>query len=132
MGVECGPVGGGRGVIEVAEHVHGAAGQLHRGRFARLASFPALPQQVGDPHPGVHLVLRVQRRRVDHPVGPVVLVVAAPHRLRAEAAAAEPSAITIDPVTMLLTMAPLVVLYLLSIGLAGIGQRQYERALDSA
>ncbi len=39
---------------------------------------------------------------------------------------------SIDPVTMLLTMAPLVVLYLLSIGLAGIGQRQYERALDSA
>lgn len=35
---------------------------------------------------------------------------------------------SIDPVTMLLTMAPLVVLYLLSIGLAGVGQRQFERA----
>lgn len=38
---------------------------------------------------------------------------------------------SIDPVTMLLTMAPLVVLYLLSIGLAGVGQRQYERATAS-
>jgi sec-independent protein translocase protein TatC len=38
---------------------------------------------------------------------------------------------SIDPVTMLLTMAPLVVLYLLSIGLAGIGQRQYERAAQA-
>ncbi|MEZ4516337.1 MAG: twin-arginine translocase subunit TatC [Chloroflexota bacterium] len=35
---------------------------------------------------------------------------------------------SIDPVTMLLTMAPLVVLYILSIGLAGVGQRQFERA----
>ena len=34
---------------------------------------------------------------------------------------------SIDPVTMLLTMAPLFVLYILSIGLALIGQRQYER-----
>lgn len=39
---------------------------------------------------------------------------------------------SIDPVTMLLTMAPLVVLYLLSIGLAAIGQRQYERAVVDA
>ncbi|NCF66047.1 MAG: twin-arginine translocase subunit TatC [Anaerolineaceae bacterium] len=36
---------------------------------------------------------------------------------------------SIDPVTMLLTMAPLLVLYLLSIGLARIGQRQYERSV---
>lgn len=36
---------------------------------------------------------------------------------------------SIDPVTMLLTMAPLLVLYVLSIGLAAIGQRQYERAM---
>jgi len=36
---------------------------------------------------------------------------------------------SIDPVTMLLTMAPLVVLYLLSIGLAAIGYRQYERSM---
>lgn len=36
---------------------------------------------------------------------------------------------SIDPVTMLLTMAPLLVLYLLSIGLAKIGQRQYERSV---
>lgn len=36
---------------------------------------------------------------------------------------------SIDPVTMLLTMAPLVVLYILSIGLAAIGYRQYERSL---
>lgn len=35
---------------------------------------------------------------------------------------------SIDPVTMLLTMAPLFLLYLLSIGLAAIGQRQYERS----
>ncbi|MBK7895769.1 MAG: twin-arginine translocase subunit TatC [Anaerolineaceae bacterium] len=36
---------------------------------------------------------------------------------------------SIDPVTMLLTMAPLVVLYILSIGLAVIGQRQFERSM---
>jgi sec-independent protein translocase protein TatC len=36
---------------------------------------------------------------------------------------------SIDPVTMLLTMAPLVVLYILSIGLAVIGQRQFERSV---
>jgi sec-independent protein translocase protein TatC len=40
---------------------------------------------------------------------------------------------SIDPITMLLTMAPLTVLYVLSIFLARIGQRQFERtvALDS-
>lgn len=45
------------------------------------------------------------------------------------AAAVTPS---IDPVTMLLTMVPLVILYILSIGLATIGQRQFQRstALD--
>ena len=37
---------------------------------------------------------------------------------------------SIDPVTMLLTMAPLLVLYVLSIGLAYIGQRQYERSME--
>ena len=36
---------------------------------------------------------------------------------------------SIDPVTMLLTMAPLLVLYLLSIVLAKVGQRQYERSI---
>ncbi len=36
---------------------------------------------------------------------------------------------SIDPVTMLLTMAPLLVLYVLSIGLAAVGQRQYERSM---
>lgn len=36
---------------------------------------------------------------------------------------------TVDPVTMLLTMAPLIVLYVLSLGLARIGQRQFERAM---
>lgn len=35
---------------------------------------------------------------------------------------------SIDPVTMLITMAPLVVLYILSIGLARIGERQFVRA----
>ncbi len=40
---------------------------------------------------------------------------------------------SIDPVTMLLTMAPLLVLYIMSILLARVGQRQFERsmALDS-
>jgi sec-independent protein translocase protein TatC len=40
---------------------------------------------------------------------------------------------SIDPVTMLLTMAPLLVLYVMSILLARVGQRQFERsmALDS-
>ena len=42
------------------------------------------------------------------------------------AAAITPS---IDPVTMLLTMAPLFVLYILSIFLAKIGQRQFERKM---
>jgi sec-independent protein translocase protein TatC len=36
---------------------------------------------------------------------------------------------SIDPVTMLLTMAPLLVLYVLSIGLAIVGQRQFERSV---
>ncbi len=36
---------------------------------------------------------------------------------------------SIDPVTMMLTMAPLIVLYVLSIGLASIGQRQFERSV---
>jgi sec-independent protein translocase protein TatC len=40
------------------------------------------------------------------------------------AAAVTPS---IDPVTMLLTMVPLVILYFLSIVLAFVGQRQFER-----
>ena len=40
---------------------------------------------------------------------------------------------SIDPVTMLLTMAPLLVLYVMSIALAKVGQKQFERsvALDS-
>ncbi len=42
------------------------------------------------------------------------------------AAAITPS---IDPVTMLLTMAPLLVLYFLSIGLAYLGYRRFERAM---
>jgi sec-independent protein translocase protein TatC len=36
---------------------------------------------------------------------------------------------SIDPVTMLLTMAPLLVLYLLSIAVARIGQRQFDRSM---
>ncbi len=36
---------------------------------------------------------------------------------------------SIDPVTMMLTMAPLLVLYVLSIGLALVGQRQFERSV---
>lgn len=36
---------------------------------------------------------------------------------------------SIDPVTMLLTMGPLLVLYVLSIGLARIGYRQFERSV---
>jgi sec-independent protein translocase protein TatC len=36
---------------------------------------------------------------------------------------------SIDPVTMLLTMAPLLALYVLSIGLAVVGQRQFERSM---
>ena len=39
---------------------------------------------------------------------------------------------SIDPVTMLLTMAPLSALYVLSIGLAAIGQRQFERNAAAA
>ena len=37
---------------------------------------------------------------------------------------------TIDPVTMLLTMAPLIILYFLSIGLAKIGYRQFEKSVE--
>lgn len=36
---------------------------------------------------------------------------------------------SVDPVTMLLTMAPLFTLYILSIGLAVIGERQFERSM---
>jgi sec-independent protein translocase protein TatC len=36
---------------------------------------------------------------------------------------------SIDPVTMLLTMAPLVVLYILSIALARVGERQFNRSM---
>jgi sec-independent protein translocase protein TatC len=42
------------------------------------------------------------------------------------AAAITPS---IDPVTMLLTMAPLLILYILSIGTAYIGYRQFEKTM---
>lgn len=42
------------------------------------------------------------------------------------AAAVTPS---VDPVTMLLTMLPLLVLYGLSIGLAALGQRQFQRSM---
>jgi sec-independent protein translocase protein TatC len=37
---------------------------------------------------------------------------------------------TIDPVTMLLTMAPLLVLYFLSIALAAVGERQFQRSMS--
>lgn len=43
------------------------------------------------------------------------------------AAAVTPS---IDPVTMLLTMAPLLILYFLSILLARLGQRQFEKSME--
>ena len=36
---------------------------------------------------------------------------------------------SVDPVTMLLTMAPLFILYLLSIGMAYLGQRQFEKSM---
>ena len=36
---------------------------------------------------------------------------------------------SIDPMTMLLTMAPLLMLYLVSIGLAAVGQRQFQRTI---
>ena len=36
---------------------------------------------------------------------------------------------SIDPVTMLLTMAPLIVLYILSIALARVGERQFNRSM---
>ncbi len=37
---------------------------------------------------------------------------------------------SVDPVTMLLTMAPLVALYIISIGLAVVGERQFKRSMD--
>jgi len=36
---------------------------------------------------------------------------------------------SVDPVTMLLTMAPLFALYILSLGLAVIGERQFARSM---
>ena len=36
---------------------------------------------------------------------------------------------SIDPVTILLTMAPLIVLYILSIALARVGERQFNRSM---
>jgi sec-independent protein translocase protein TatC len=38
---------------------------------------------------------------------------------------------SIDPITMLLTMGPLLILFFISIGLAAIGQRQFERSAVS-
>jgi hypothetical protein len=42
------------------------------------------PQQVVDQHLGVHLLLDVERRRVDDEIAPVLLVLAAPDQLRVQ------------------------------------------------
>ncbi|MBP6106550.1 MAG: hypothetical protein KBB53_08330 [Steroidobacteraceae bacterium] len=81
--VEVGPVGIFRQAVEVREQVADGAGLL-RGTGLRATT------QVVDQRLGVDLLLDVQRRRVDDEVGPVLLVLAAPHELRIEVAVAAP------------------------------------------
>ncbi len=57
----------------------------------RLVAFRlacCLPQQVVNQHLGMDLLLDVERRRMDHQIGPVLLVLAAPDELRVEVAVA--------------------------------------------
>ena len=81
VAVELGARGAVRQAVEVGEEV-GRGGRLLLPPFLRLA------QQVVDQHLGVHLLLDVERRRLDHEVGHVLLVLAAPDKLRVEVAVA--------------------------------------------
>jgi hypothetical protein len=49
-----------------------------------LASLARLLDQVVDQHFGVDLLLDVERRRVYHEIGPVLLILAAPDQLRVQ------------------------------------------------
>ena len=49
---------------------------------ARAGRSLRLPQQIVDERLGVHLLLDVERRRMDDEIAPVLLVLAAPHELR--------------------------------------------------
>jgi hypothetical protein len=65
------------------------AGEEVRHRRCRLiAPLLALPQQIVDQDLRVHLLLDVERRRLDDQVGPVLLVLAAPDELRVQVAVA--------------------------------------------
>ena len=80
MLVEVGAVSALGQAVEVGEHV-----QLH----ARiLPALLGLAHQVGDERLGMHLLLDVQGRHVDHQVGEVLLVLAAPHQLGIQVAVA--------------------------------------------
>jgi hypothetical protein len=68
-----------RQAVEIGEEVR------HRRRLL-LSPLSALPQEIVDQHLRVHLLLDVERRRLDDQVGPVLLVLAAPDELRVEIA----------------------------------------------
>ena len=71
--------------VEVGEQVGLEAGLARCPfRFRVLG----LPEQVGDQRLRVHLLLDEERRRLDHEVRPVLLVLAAPDKLRVEIAVA--------------------------------------------
>jgi hypothetical protein len=67
--------------VEIGEEVRHRRRRLVPPRFA-------LPHQIIDQDLRVHLLLDVERRRLDDQIGPVLLVLAAPHELRVEIAVA--------------------------------------------
>ena len=62
--------------------------EVRRGGRLLLPPFLGLPQQVVDQDLWVHLLLDVERRRLDHEIGGILLVLAAPDELRVEVAVA--------------------------------------------
>jgi hypothetical protein len=58
--------------------------QVGRARTFGVLALPGGAQQVVDQHLGVHLLLDVERRSMDHEIAPVLLVLAAPDQLRIE------------------------------------------------
>jgi hypothetical protein len=67
--------------VEIGEEIR------HRRRCLVAPRF-ALPQEVVDQDLRVHLLLDVERRRLDDQIGPILLVLAAPDELRIEIAVA--------------------------------------------
>ena len=82
MLVEVGPVGAFGETVEVGEQVDLLV------LIARPDAGLRFADEVVDQHLGVHLLLDVERRRVDDEVAPVLYVLAAPDELRIEVAVA--------------------------------------------